>query len=118
MDDKSKVAGGDFSGQWNWSHLEMEAPRDWYQRGHLSRPVGSWGKGADVGLPSWNRGPGPGRRGASSGYFAAYQRPAQHLLHYNNPPPLFGELRRVGVGNRRQLDILSGLGGLLGGLPG
>ena len=126
---KDDVARGDFSVQWNCRHLGMEGPRDWHQRGPVSRPLGSWGKGATVmGLPSWNRGPGPGpvpgpslsRRGAS-GYFARYQPPPQNLLYYSNPPPLFGDgytsLGRVGT-NRRQLDILSGLGGLLGGLPG
>ena len=123
MGAKDDDARGSFSIQWNWHHLEMEGPRDWYQRGPLSRLVGSWGKDAAVGLPSWNRGPGPGlrRRGASSGYFAGYQPPSQHFLYYSNNPPLFGgqysSLRRVGT-NRRQLDILSGLGGLLGGVPG
>ena len=101
----------------------MEGPKDWYQRGPLSRSLGSWGKGAAVGLPTWNREPGPGlrRRGAGGGYFAEYQPPPQNLVYYSNPYPLLGDgyssLRGVGS-NRRQLDILSGLGGLLGGLPG
>merc|ERR1712130_241812 len=97
--------------------LDMEAQlRERHQRRYLSGPVGSLGKAAHMGL--WKRGPGPGRR-----YFGEYQPPAQNLLYYGKPPPpLFGDshtsLRRVGNGNRRQLDILSGIAGLIGGVPG
>merc|ERR1712192_108220 len=105
---------GQQKGPIDWQQKE---PRDWQQKGPLSRSVGSWGKGATVGLQSWNRGPGPGlrRRGAVSGYFGEYQPPSQNWLYYGNPPPLFGDQYST---NRRQLDILSGIGGLLGDLPG
>ena len=130
---KDDDAGSDFSIQWNWRHLGMEAsrdqrfgtrllpdrPMDWNQRKPVSGSVGSWGQAPATGLPSWNRGPGLRRRG----YFAQYQYrpPPDNLLYYSNGVSLGGDpyssLRRVNY-NRRQLDVLSGLGGFLGGLPG
>ena len=124
----------------------MEGPSQWYlgprewKQGPSQQYLGSWGwkegsreerqslaagviqdgsgAGGSVVRPkiSWNSRSGLRRR-IVRGYFEA-RVPTSNQLQYYSPGNLYTSIDRVDSNNRRQLDILSGLGGILGGLPG
>ena len=66
--------------------------------------------------PSWNSHSGLRRR-IVRGYHDP-RVPTSNQLQYYAPGNLYTSVDRVDSKNRRQLDILSGLGGILGALPG
>ena len=79
-------------------------------------PAGSRAGGSIVGRqPSWSSRSGLRRR-IVRGYFDARVPTSNQLQNYS--PGNYASIDRVDSNNRRQLDILSGLGGILGGLPG
>ena len=79
--------------------------------------AGSGAGGSMVGRqPSWKSRSGLRRR-IVRGYFDA-RMPTSNQPQYYSPGNLYTSVDRVDSKNRRQLDILSGLGGILGGLPG
>ena len=102
-----------YLGPWGWK----EGPREEKQRlGAAVIQVGSGAGGSIVGRqPSWKSRSGLRRR-IVRGYFDA-RVPTSNQLQYYAPGNLYTS-DRVESNNRRQLDILSGLGGILGGLPG
>ena len=103
-----------YLGPWGWKEGSRE------ERQSLAagvKQVGSGAGGSIVGRqPSWNSRSGLRRR-IVRGYFEA-RVPTSNQLQYYAPGNLYTSVDRVDSNNRRQLDILSGLGGILGGLPG
>ena len=90
-----------YLGSWGWK----EGPRD--ERQSLAAGI-IQGAGGSFVRPktSWNSRSGL-RRKIVRGYFEARVSTSNQLQYYSPDSK-----------NRRQLDILSGLGGILGGLPG
>ena len=103
-----------YLGPWGWKELSRE------ERQSLAAGVKQVGSGAggsiDGRQPSWNSRSGLRRR-IVRGYFEA-RVPTSNQLQYYSPGNLYTSVDRVDSNNRRQLDILSGLGGILRGLPG
>ena len=104
-----------YSRPWEWKEGSRE------ERKSLAAGVKQAGSGAAWGSvvrpkTSWNSRSGLRRR-VVRGYFDA-RMPTSNQLQYYLPGNLYTSVDRVVSKNRRQLDILSGLGGILGGLPG
>ena len=103
-----------YLGPWGWK----EGPRE--EKQSLAAgviQVGSATGGSILGpQPSWISRSGLRRR-IVRGYFDA-RVPTSNQLQYYAPGNIYTSVDRVDSNKRRQLDILSGLGGILGGLPG
>ena len=99
-----------YSRPWGWKDRSKE------ERQSLAADVIEIGGSAVRPQPSWNSRSGLRRR-IVRGYFEA-RVPTSNQLQYYAPGNIYTSVDRVDSKNRRQLDIFSGLGGILGGLPG
>ena len=103
-----------YLGTWGWKEGSREK-RQRLAAGVIQ--VGSGAGGSIVGRqPSWNSRSGLRRR-IVRGYYDARVPTSNQLQNYS-PGNIYTSVVGVDSNNRRQLDILSGLGGILGGLPG
>ena len=103
-----------YSRPWGWKEGSRE------ERQSLAAGVIQAGSGAggSVVRPkiSWNSRSGLRRR-IVRGYHDARVPTSNQLQNYS-PGNIYTSVVGVDNNNRRQLDILSGIGGILGGLPG
>ena len=103
-----------YLGSWGWKGGSRE------ERQSLAAGVIQVGSGAGGSIvrrqPSWNSRSGLRRR-IVRGYFDARVPTSNQIQNYP-PGNIYTSVDRVDSNNRRQLDILSGLGGILGSLPG
>ena len=105
-----------YLGSWGWKGGSREE-RQSLAAGVKQVGLGSGAGGSILGpQPSWNSRSGLRRR-IVRGYFEA-RVPTSNQLQYYSPGNIYTSVVGVDSNNRRQLQILSGLGGILGGLPG
>ena len=105
-----------YSKPWGWKEGSREE-RQSLAAGVKQVGLGSGAGGSILGpQPSWNSRSGFRRR-IVRGYYDARVPTSNQLQNYS-PGNIYTSVVGVDSNNRRQLDILSGIGGILGGLPG